>query len=85
VPSSLHQLNNEVEIIHADSSTYTMTDAPLLGGHDDMICLSERDLAGFESLEEALFPFLWSRLMIGSISSCSVNFVWIGDCVGQPM
>jgi len=51
-------VNNEVEIVYADSSAYTTTDAPLLGGHDDMICLSGRDLAGFESLEEALFPFL---------------------------
>ena len=47
VPSSLHRfliqwVNNEVEIIHADSSAYTMADAPLLGGHDDMICLSGR-------------------------------------------
>ena len=63
VPSSLHQfliqwVNNEVEIVHADSSAYTTADAPLLGGHDDMICLSRRDLASFESLEEALFPFL---------------------------
>jgi hypothetical protein len=61
VPSSLHQfliqwVNNEVEIIHADSSAYVMADAPLLGGHVDMICLSRRDLAGFES-EEAFFSF----------------------------
>ena len=37
VPSSLHWffiqwVNNEVEIAHADSSAYTMADAPLLGG-----------------------------------------------------
>ena len=37
VPSSLHQfliqwVNNEVEIVHADSSAYTTVDAPLLGG-----------------------------------------------------
>ena len=51
-------MNNEVEIIHVDSSAYTMADAPLLGGNDDMICLLGRDLAGFESLEEALFLFL---------------------------
>jgi hypothetical protein len=56
--SSFSGVNNEVEIIHADSLTHTTTDAPLLGGHDDMICLSGRDLASFESLEEALFPFL---------------------------
>jgi hypothetical protein len=46
-------VDNEVEIVHADS----LADAPLLGGHDDMICLSRRDLTGFESLGEALFPF----------------------------
>jgi hypothetical protein len=27
-------------------------------GHDDMICLSRKDLAGFESIEEALFSCL---------------------------
>jgi len=63
VPSSLHRfliqwVDDEVEIIHADSSAYTTTDAPLLGEHDDMICLSWRDLTSFESIEEALFPFL---------------------------
>ena len=36
VPSSLHQIliqwmNNEVGIIHADSSAYTIANAPLLG------------------------------------------------------
>jgi hypothetical protein len=63
VPSSLHQfliqwVDDEVEIVHADSSAYAMADAPLLGGHDDMICLLERNLDGFESIEEALFLFL---------------------------
>ena len=37
VPSSLHRfliqwVNNEVEIVHVDSSSYTTADAPLLGG-----------------------------------------------------
>jgi hypothetical protein len=63
VPSSLHQfliqwVDNKVEIIHADSSAYATVDAPLLGGYNDMICLLGRDLASFDSLEEALFPFL---------------------------
>ena len=63
VPSSLHHfliqwVNNEVEIIHADSSAYTTVDSPLLRRYDNMICLSGRDLAGFESLEEVLYPFL---------------------------
>jgi hypothetical protein len=63
VPSSLHRfliqwVDDEVEIVYADSSAYAMADASLLGGHDDMICLSGRNLAGFESIEEALFPFL---------------------------
>jgi hypothetical protein len=63
VPSSLHRflmqwVDDEVEIVHADSSAYATVDSPLLGGHDDMICLSGRNLAGFESIEEALFPFL---------------------------
>jgi hypothetical protein len=63
VPSSLHRfliqwVDDEVEIVHADSSAHAMADASLLGGHDDMICLSGRNLAGFESIEEALFSFL---------------------------
>jgi hypothetical protein len=63
VPSSLHRfliqwVDDEVEIVHADSSAYAMVDASLLGGHDDMICLSGRNLTGFESIEEALFLFL---------------------------
>jgi phage protein U len=90
VPSILHQfliqwVNNEVVIVHVDSLAYTTANAHLLGGHDDMICLSGIDFAGFESLEEALFLFLKSRLMIDSISSCSVNYVWTGNCVGQPI
>jgi hypothetical protein len=51
VPSNLHHfliqwVDNEVEIVYVDSSA----DAPLLGGHDDMICLLRRDIAGFDSL-----------------------------------
>jgi hypothetical protein len=65
VPSSLHRffiqwVDDEVEIVHADSSAYAMADAPLLEGHDDMICLLGRNLAGFKSIEKALFLFLWS-------------------------
>jgi hypothetical protein len=50
VPSSLHWfliqwVDDEVEIVHADSSAYATANAPLLGGHDDMICLSGRNLA----------------------------------------
>jgi hypothetical protein len=51
-------VDDEVEIVHADSSAYAMADAFLLWGHDDMICLLGRNHAGFESIEEALFPFL---------------------------
>ena len=63
VSSSLHRfliqwVDNKVEIVHADSSTYATANAPLLGGYDDMICLSRRDLFGFKSLEEDLFLFL---------------------------
>jgi hypothetical protein len=63
VPSSLHRfliqrVDDEIEIVHADSSAYATVDAPLLGAYDDMICLLGRNLAGFESIEEALFPFL---------------------------
>jgi hypothetical protein len=57
VPSSLHRfliqwVDDEVEIVHADSSVYATADASLLGRHDDMICLSGRNLASFESIEE---------------------------------
>jgi hypothetical protein len=63
VPSSLHWfliqlVDDEVEIVDVDSSAYATADASLLGVHDDMICLSGRNLADFESIEEALFPFL---------------------------
>ena len=51
-------MDDVVEIIHVDSSTYTTLDAHLLWGHDDMFCLLGRDLIGFESIEEALFLFL---------------------------
>jgi hypothetical protein len=61
VPYNLHQfliqwVNNEVEIVHADLSAYASR-CPFAWGHD-MIFLSGRDIASFESLEEALFPFL---------------------------
>jgi len=53
VPSSLHQfliqwVGDNVEVVHADSSAYVYTtDAPSLGGHDGIACLSERDLSDF--------------------------------------
>ena len=53
VPSSLHQfliqwVGDNVEVVHADSSAYVATaDAPSLGGHDGIACLSERDLSDF--------------------------------------
>jgi hypothetical protein len=54
VPSSLHQLLiqwvcDEIEVVHVDSSArVATTDAPLLGGHDGIACLSRRDLTDFE-------------------------------------
>jgi hypothetical protein len=54
VPSSLHQLfiqwvGDEIEVVHADSSAQVATaNAPLLGGHDGIACLSRRDLIDFE-------------------------------------
>jgi hypothetical protein len=56
-------VNNEVEIVCTDSwpilgCEWIHGRCPFAWGHDDMICLFGRDLAGFESLEEALFPFL---------------------------
>jgi hypothetical protein len=54
VPSSLHQfliqwVGDAVEVVHSDSSVdVAATDAPMLGGHGDITCLSVRDLSSFE-------------------------------------
>jgi hypothetical protein len=54
VPSSLHQfliqwVGDAVEVVHLDSSVdVAVTDAPMLGGHDAIACLSGRDLSSFE-------------------------------------
>jgi hypothetical protein len=54
VPSSLHQfliqwVGDAVEIVHLDSSdNVAAADAPTLGGHDSIACLSDRDLSSFE-------------------------------------
>jgi hypothetical protein len=61
VPYSLLQfliqwVEDEVKIVHTDSSAYVLADAASLGRHDGIACLSGRDLAGFESLEEVLYP-----------------------------
>jgi hypothetical protein len=54
VPSSLHQfliqwVGDAVEVVHSDSSVdVAATDAPMLGGHDAITCLSVRDLSSFE-------------------------------------
>jgi len=53
VPSCFHQfliqwVGDNVEVVHADSSAYVATaDAPSLGGHDGIACLSGRDLSDF--------------------------------------
>ena len=42
-------MGDEIEVVHADSSAQVATaDAPLLGGHDGIACLSGRDLTDFE-------------------------------------
>lgn len=64
-------MNDEVEIVHVDSLSYTTTDDPSLGGHDGIACLSRRNFAGIESLEKVLYLFPLGRLIIGSISSFS--------------
>jgi len=54
VPSSLHQfliqwVGDAVEVVHSDSSAdVAVADAPTLGGHDAIACLSGRDLSSFE-------------------------------------
>ena len=54
VASSLHQfliqwVGDAVEIVHSDSSADVATvDAPALGGHNAIACLSGRDLSSFE-------------------------------------
>ena len=53
VPSCFHQfliqwVGDDVEVVHVDSSDYVaMADAPSLGGHDGIACLSGRDLSDF--------------------------------------
>jgi len=42
-------VGDEIEVVHADSSAQVATaDAPLLGGHDGITCLSGRDLDDFQ-------------------------------------
>ena len=54
VPYSLHQfliqwVGDAVEVVHSDSSAdVAAADAPTLGGHDAIACLSGRDLSSFE-------------------------------------
>ena len=54
MPSSLHQfliqwVGDAVEVMHSDSSIDVVAaDAPTLGGHDAIACLSGRDLSSFE-------------------------------------
>ena len=54
VPSSLHQfliqwVGDVVEVVHSDSSAdVAAADAPTLGRHDAIACLSSRDLSSFE-------------------------------------
>ena len=54
VPSSLHQfliqwVGDAVEVVHSDSSAdVAAADAPTLGRHDAIACLSGRDLSSFE-------------------------------------
>jgi hypothetical protein len=63
VPSSLHRfliqwVDDEVEIIHADTSPYTIANAPLLGGMMILFVCQGEILLVFESIKEALFSFL---------------------------
>ena len=54
MPSSLHQfliqwVGDVVEVVRSDSSAdVAAADAPTLGGHDAIACLSGRDLSSFE-------------------------------------
>jgi hypothetical protein len=54
VPSSLHQfliqwVDDAMEIVYSDSSADVATaDAPMLGGHDAIGCLSGRDFSNFQ-------------------------------------
>jgi hypothetical protein len=54
IPSSMHQfliqwVDGAVKIVYLDSSTEVVTtDAPKLGGHDAIGCLSGRDLSSYE-------------------------------------
>jgi hypothetical protein len=54
IPSIMHQfliqwVDDTVEIMYSDSSAeVATTDAPMLGGHDAISCLSGRDLSNYE-------------------------------------
>jgi len=56
VPSTLHQfliqwIDDEVEIVHADSSAYiALADASADWRHGDIECLSRRDISGYDFL-----------------------------------
>ena len=56
VPSTLHQfliqwIDDEVEIVHADSSPYiALADASSDWRHGDIECLSGRDISGYDFL-----------------------------------
>jgi hypothetical protein len=54
VSSSLHQfliqwVGDAIQVVHSDSLVHVIaTNAPMLGGHDAIACLSGRDLSSFE-------------------------------------
>jgi hypothetical protein len=58
IPSSMHQfliqwVEDAVEIVYSDSSAKVATaNAPMLGGHDTIGCLSGRDLSNYDLILE---------------------------------
>ena len=64
VPSRLHQfliqwVGDAVEVVHSDSSANVATaNAPTLGGHDAIACLSGRDLSSYEFISVTKLGFV---------------------------
>jgi hypothetical protein len=64
VPSSLHQfliqwVGDTIEVVHSDSSAdVAIDDAPMLGGHDAIVCLSGRDLSNYEYISVTKLGFV---------------------------
>jgi hypothetical protein len=52
-------VGDAVEVVHLDSSAdVAINDAPMLGGHDAIACLSGRDLSNYEYISVTKLGFV---------------------------